>query len=123
MLFIKETVWMPATVVIRKLSSVLILSLIHISRKMCRYPVQNDSDSGPVQVVHEILKILSIAIAGRRRIITGYLIAPAPVKGMLRNAHQLNMCIPHVLHIGCKLLCKLPVGLEAVPRSSLILLP
>ena len=91
-----------------------------IARKMCRYPVQNDTDALFMHVVHEIHKILRGAVAGSRCIVAGHLIAPRRIKWMLHDRQQLHVRISHLFYIVCQHRRKLPVIVEL---SSIIRLP
>ena len=99
-------------------SSVKIRQSMGILGKMCRHPVQNNPDFLSVKIIYQIFEILGCSIAGSRRIITGDLISPGTVKGMLCNPHQLHMCIAHILHILGKLHRQFPV----IEKAFLILL-
>ena len=77
--------------------------------KMGRNPIQDDANLLLMQVIDQIHKILRAAVAGGGRIVAGHLIAPGAVEGMLRDAHQLHMGVPHLQHIICQLMGQLPV--------------
>ena len=70
-----------------------------ISRKMGRNPVQNHSDPVLMHIIHKIHKILWCSKARGRGIISGYLVSPGSVQRVFHDRHQLNMRIPHLLHI------------------------
>ena len=70
-----------------------------ISRKMRRHPVENHADSLLVHVVHEEHEVLRRTVARGHRIVAGHLVAPGSVQRMLHQRHQLDVCIPHLLHI------------------------
>ncbi len=59
--------------------------------EMRRNPVQDDTDILLVHVVHEILEILGSAVAARRRVVAGDLVAPGGIQGVLGDGQQLNM--------------------------------
>ena len=89
-----------------------------ITRKMCRYPVQNHADALCMHIVHEIHEIFRCAVTTGRCIVSGHLIAPGTVKRVLHNRHQLNMRIAHLFYIVRKhhsqftIIVKLPAVLR-----------
>ena len=94
-----------------------------IPREVCRDPVEDDADAVLVHVIHKILEILRQAVAGGGGVITRDLIAPAAVEGVLRDAHQLDVGVAHVLHVGSQFMRVLAVIAEAVTRGVLVPLP
>ena len=84
-----------------------------ISCKMRRYPVQNHADSGLVQFIDQVHKILRCSVTGSRCIVAGHLISPGTVKRMLCNTHQFYMGILHLLQIFYDPVRKLPVIVES----------
>ena len=74
-------------------SSVKISKSMCILREMGRYPVQNDTDLISMQIIDHPCEIFRCSIPGCRCIITSHLISPGTVKRMLRDPHQLHMCI------------------------------
>ena len=80
-----------------------------ISREMRRYPVKNNTYLIFMQIIYKIRKILRCAITGGWCIISSHLIPPGSVKRMLRNSHQLDMCISHILHILRQFRCQLTI--------------
>ena len=94
-----------------------------IPREVSRDPVEDDADAVLVHVIHKILEILRQAVAGGGGVITRDLIAPAAVEGVLRDAHQLDVGVAHVLHVGSQFMRVLAVIAEAVTRGILIPLP
>ena len=115
----QEVLYLRAAVIIylcppfRMLSLSGILMLVHCSSvkvcqtmgifwKMCRHPVKDNSDLIAMKIINHIFEILRCSITGGRSIISGHLISPGSVKGMLCNSHQLYMGISHLLHIVSK---------------------
>ncbi len=90
-------------------SAVKTAQAMGICGKMSRHPIQDHAYTRFVQLIDQIHEILRCTVAGSRRIITGHLISPGAVKGMLRNPHQLHMGIFHLFQIFHDLLCKLSV--------------
>ena len=70
-----------------------------ISCKMCRYPIQNDSDTCLMQFIDQIHKILRRSVTGSRRIVSGHLISPGAIIRMLRDSHKLYMGVFHLFQI------------------------
>ena len=95
--------------ILKQAAAVKCRQTLLVPREMRRYPIKNDTDLVFMQIVYKISKILRRAIAGCRCIIAGHLITPGTVKRMLRNAHQLDMCVPHVLHVLRQFRCQLAV--------------
>ena len=83
--------------------AVKVCQTVFVTRKMCRNPVQNDTDFMLMQIIDEVHKVLRRAVAGCRRIISRDLIAPRAVKRMLCDANQLDVSISHLLEIGDQL--------------------
>ena len=67
-----------------------------------------------MQVVDHVREVLRRSKTAGRCIITGHLIAPGAVKGMLRNPHELNMGIAHLLQILRDRVGKIAVIIESV---------
>ena len=67
-------------------------------------PVENNGDAVFVHVVHKPEEILGGPVPGGGGKITGALVAPGAVEGMLQHGQQLNGGVAHVLHIGGQLL-------------------
>ena len=80
-----------------------------ILREVGGDPVENNADARFMGGVYEIGEILGSAVAGGRGEIARYLIAPAAVKRMLHNRHQLDVGISHILDIGNQAVGKLSV--------------
>ena len=95
-------------------SSVKVNQSVCILRKMCRYPVKNDTDFLTVKIIHQIFEILRCSVAGSRCVIAGYLIAPGTVKRMLCDTHKLHMGVSHFFDILCKLRRQFSVGIETI---------
>src|SRR5712691_2711277 len=78
--------------------------------KVCRYPIQKDSDALLVHIIYEILKVFRCAKAAGRCIVSGDLVAPGAIERILRNGHQFNMRKTQVLDIGSQLMCQFTIG-------------
>ena len=85
-----------------------------VSREMCRYPVEDDTNLMFMQIIHKELKILCGTVTGSRCKIAGYLISPGTVKRMLRDTHQFHMGVTHILHVSGQFHRQLSVVIIAV---------
>ena len=85
-----------------------------ISWKMSRNPVKNNPNLIFMKIIHHPGKILRCSVPGCRSKISCHLISPGTVKGMLGNAHNLNMGISHILNILRNLTRKFPVIIKTV---------
>ena len=99
--------------------SVELIKAIGILGEMCRYPIENHADPGLVALIDEIHKIMRRTVAGSYGKITGYLVAPRAVEGMLHHRHELYMGIPHFSEIGNQLLRKLSIVKKVLIGISL----
>ena len=79
--------------------SVKIHKSMCILREMRRYPVKNDTNLLLMALIDQVSKILRRSVTGGRCIITGYLIAPRSIERILRDSHQFNVCVSHLLDI------------------------
>ena len=86
--------------------------------EMRRNPVQDHADARLVQPVHQIQEIVPAAIARGRRIVTGHLVAPGAVKGILRDPHQLHMSVAHLQDVIREQVRQFPVGVEVAVRFA-----
>ena len=93
-------------------SSVKISKSMCVLREMGRYPVQNDTDLISMQIIDHPCEIFRCSIPGCRCIITSHLISPGTVKRMLRDPHQLHMCITHFFNIFGNCSGKLSICIE-----------
>ena len=89
-----------------------------VSGKMSRHPVEDHPDARLMTGIHKEHEILRGAVAGGGGEVSGDLIPPGAVKGMLHHRQQLNVGIAHVLHIGDQLLRQLAVGKGVAVRIS-----
>ena len=99
-----------------------------ITRKMCRYPVKNHTDSCPMQSINKIHKIFRRTVAAGWSVITGYLITPGCIKRMFHNRHQFYMGISHFLNIfnqkwgNLSIIIEFPSVIRFLPRSQMHLI-
>ena len=99
--------------------SVKFCQSVCIGCKMCRYPVQNDSNACLMQFINQIHKILRRSVTGRRRIVSGHLIPPGAIIRMLCDSHKLYMGVFHLFQIFNDPVGKLPIIIESF-RSTVI---
>jgi len=91
--------------------------------KMGWNPVQDHANSFFVKIIDQIHKVLGHSIAGGGGIVTGHLVSPGSVEGMLRNAHQLHMGVPHGFNIICQFPGSFPVSEAVVAFRPVCLAP
>ena len=77
---------------------------VGILREVGRNPVEDDTDSLFMEVVHKVHEFLRGTVAGGWSIIAGNLIAPGTVIRMLRDSHELYMGVAHLFHIISQLM-------------------
>jgi len=70
-----------------------------IAWEMGRHPIHDHTDTGRVQSVDEVLKVLRGAVAAGRCVEAGDLVSPAWVVGMLRHGKELDMREAHPLDV------------------------
>ena len=92
------------------------------------HPVQDNADSGIVQLVDHIHEVIGCSVARCRRIVTRDLISPGAVEGVLGNADQLDMGIAELLQILYDAVSEFSVVIEPVsavrmfhPRTDMAL--
>ena len=69
---------------------------VAVLAEMGRHPIQDHTDPGPVQPVHQIHKIMGRAVAAGGGKIPHTLIAPAVIQRIFRHRQQFYIVIPHV---------------------------
>jgi len=82
-----------------QLSSIEQSQTMRILREMSRNPVDNDADSVFVASIDKMPKLVGIPESARRGEVSGHLVAPGSIEGMLGNRHQFEVCVTQVLHI------------------------
>ena len=93
---------------------------VAVDRKVYRHKVQNDADARFMAGVDELGQLLRGAVAAGGGVKAGDLVAPAAVKGMLGQRHQLDVGKAVLLAVGRQQLGQLGVG---VPAAVLFLPP
>src|SRR5450631_2228250 len=77
--------------VLVKMRAVEVGQAVSIGREVRRYPVEDDPDAVLVQVVDQIHEILRRAVARSGSEVSGGLVSPGPVKGMLHHGQELDV--------------------------------
>ena len=89
-----------------------------IGSKMSRYPVKDHADPCFMKLIDHVHKVLGSSVTGSGCIVSGHLISPGTIKGMLCNSHQLNMSKFHFLQIVHHTIRKLSVIIKSFVFSS-----
>ena len=105
-------------------TSVELVKSVRVVRKVPGHPIENDAESRPVKLVHEIGKSGWRAVAACRRIVRRHLISPTCVERIFGYTHKLEMCITHVFKIRHYFVCEFAIRkciavLIATPRSHM----
>ena len=100
--------------VLVKMSAIEVSEPVLIGGEMRRHPVQDDADTMLVQDIHQIHEVLRCAIAACGSEVTGCLITPGAVKGVLHDGQELNMREPQLTDILSQPGGQLTIGEEAV---------
>ena len=77
---------------------------MRVLRKMRGHPVEDHADAGLVALVDEGHEFLRRAVARSRRVVAHHLVAPRAIERMLGDAHELDVRVAHVDHVGNELL-------------------
>ena len=96
---------------------------LRILREVRRYPVEDHADAMLVKIIHHVHELLRGAMTARRCEIAGHLIAPARIERMLRDAHQLDVGVAHIVTVLGELMCRLGIGIETVFLLAVLLPP
>ena len=94
-----------------------------IFRKMSRYPVQNNADAFFVQIIDKIHEFLRCPVTGGRSEISGYLVSPGTIIGMLGDSHQFDMGVTHHFNIISQLMRRFHVSVITVFFLAVFLFP
>ena len=78
-----------------------------------RHPVDDHTDSAPVQGVDQSPEVVRFAEARRRRVVARHLVSPRSAEGVLGDRHELDVGEAHVGQILGELLGQLAVGRAA----------
>jgi len=83
---------------------------VGIRGEMGRDPVEDNTDTLPVEYIHHVHEILRSPIAARGSEVPQGLVSPGTIKGMLHHGKQLHVSEPHGDSIVSQLVAQLPVG-------------
>ena len=72
-------------------------------------PVEQHTNIVLMAIVHKVHEILGRAIAAGGRIIARHLVAPRAVIGILGDAHQFDMGVAQIPHIGYELMRQIAI--------------
>ena len=89
---------------------------VGVQRKMHRHKIQNHAQPVPVAGIHQAAQPGGGAVAAGGGKKTGGLIAPAAVKGMLGQGHQLNMSVAVLFAVGGQKLGQFVISIPAAVR-------
>src|SRR3989304_3535273 len=77
--------------------------------KVGRHPIQDHADALLVQSIDEKHEVLGRPVPAGRGEVSGGLVSPGTIEGMLRDRQEFHMGETHFLDIGGKLRSKFPV--------------
>ena len=87
-LVVKAFAWVSVLVKVRPVE---VSEAVRVGRKVAGNPIDQHPDSGPMRAIDEGTKIVRRAVAARRCVHSGGLIAPRSVEGVLGDRQQLEM--------------------------------
>ena len=99
--------------------AVKLVKALLVLAEMGGYPVQDHRDAVCVHMVHEPHEILRRAEPGGGGKVSGALVAPGVIQGMLCHRQQFHGGVAHVLHVGRQLAGHIPV----VQKIAVFMLP
>ncbi len=82
---------------------------VGILAEVGRHPVEDHTDSRPMETIHQIHEIVRRTVTGRGGEIAGALIAPAFIQRILRYRQELYVVVAHVADILCQTVAHLTV--------------
>ena len=85
---------------------------VGVGAKTARHPVHDHTDASLVAGIDKVHELLRVAVARRGGIVSGRLVTPGAVEGMLHKRHDLDMCVAHVAHVVHELHRQVVVGVE-----------
>ena len=85
---------------------------VGVGTKTAGHPVHDHADACLVACIDKMHELLRVAVARRGGVVTGRLVAPGAIEGMLHERHDLNMRIAHVAHVVHELHRQVIVGVE-----------
>ena len=87
---------------------------VRVGREVRRHPVENDADAVLVQVVDQVHEILRRAVARGGREVSGGLVSPGTVEGMLHDGQEFDVGEAHLADVFGKARRGLAIGQRAV---------
>ena len=100
------------------LGTVKLIQSLFILWKMCRYPVDDNTDIVFMELVDEIHQILRCSVARGCSKISGHLVSPGRVVRVFGNRHQFDVGVAHLLDINHHLIRHLAV----IKKLSILIL-
>ena len=97
-----------------EMGAVEIGEAVRVGREVRRNPVEDDADAVLVQVVDQIHEILRRAVARGGREVSGGLVSPGTVEGVLHHGQELDVGESHLADVFGEARCGLAVGQRAV---------
>ena len=107
----------PGVRMLIEIGAIKISQPMPVLRKVGWHPIEQHTHARLMAAIHKGTELFRGPEAARRREVADHLIAPRSVKGMLRQRHQLNVRVSHLLNIGNE-----PVGQLAVSQVAIVLL-
>lgn len=85
---------------------------VGVGAKTAGHPVHDHADARLVARIDKVHELLRVAVARRGGVVTGRLVAPGAIEGMLHKRHDLDMRISHVAHVVHELHRQVVVSVE-----------
>ena len=85
---------------------------VGVGAKTAGHPVHDYADARLVACIDKVHELLRVAVARRGGVVTGRLVAPGAIEGMLHKRHDLDMRVAHVAHVVHELHRQIVVGIE-----------
>ena len=85
-----------------------------VGTEMRGNPVEDNTDTVLVKLVHEVHEVGGLSVSGCGRIVARHLVSPGSVKRMLRYTDELDVSIFHLGQVLYYPVGKLPVGVKTV---------
>ena len=82
---------------------------VGILAEMGRHPVKDHTDTGAVETIHQIHKVVRRTVTGGGSKVAGTLISPALVQRILRHRQQLHIVVAHVTDVFRQAVAHLPI--------------
>ena len=85
---------------------------VGVGAKTAGHPVHDHADARLVARIDKVHELLRVAVARRGGIVTGRLVAPGAIEGMLHERHDLDMRVAHVARVVPELYRQVVVAVE-----------